>query len=80
IIGYFVNTVVYRTQCNLSHSFNTYLDQVKNTVLDAWEYQQLPFAKLVSETYGERSLETSPFFQLMFAYYRHDAQTDADMS
>lgn len=80
IIGYFVNTVVYRTQCNLSHSFNTYLDQVKNTVLDAWEYQQLPFAKLVSETYGERSLETSPFFQLMFAYYRHGAQTDADMS
>jgi amino acid adenylation domain-containing protein len=76
IIGYFVNTVVYRTQCNLSQNFNSYLDQVKNTVLDAWEHQQLPFAKLVSDTYGARSLDTSPFFQLMFAYYRHDVQSD----
>lgn len=72
IIGYFVNTVVYRTRCDLSESFHRYLEQVKSTVLDAWEHQQLPFAKLVSDIYGERSLDSSPFFQLMFAYYRHD--------
>ncbi|CAH9049678.1 Dimodular nonribosomal peptide synthase [Pseudoalteromonas sp. CIP111854] len=80
IIGYFVNTVVYRTQCDLTHSFSEYLAQVKNTVLDAWEHQQLPFAKLVSEIYGERSLDTSPFFQLMFAYYRHDSHSDDGLS
>ncbi|MBD1580778.1 non-ribosomal peptide synthetase [Pseudoalteromonas sp. S16_S37] len=80
IIGYFVNTVVYRTQCDMSQSFSAYLEQVKNTVLDAWEYQQLPFAKLVSDIYGERSLDTSPFFQLMFAYYRHDGDADEQMS
>ncbi len=74
LIGFFVNTLVLRNQLKGEPSFNEYLCQVKNTVLDAFTHQQLAFEKLVEALQPERDLAGTPFFQVMFIYHNTAGQ------
>ncbi|NRA56496.1 MAG: amino acid adenylation domain-containing protein, partial [Gammaproteobacteria bacterium] len=49
-------------------TFNEFLQQVKQTTLDAQDNQDLPFEQLVEALQVERSLSHSPLFQAMFNY------------
>ncbi len=68
LIGFFVNTVVLRSQIDSTISFHDFLTQNRTTVLDAFNQQQVPFDLVVEAVNPARSLSYSPLFQIMFDY------------
>ncbi|MGH8387042.1 MAG: amino acid adenylation domain-containing protein [Pseudomonas sp.] len=66
LIGFFVNTQVLRAELDGRLPFSQLLEQTRAGSLDAQDYQDLPFERLVQALQGERSLSHSPLFQVMF--------------
>ncbi len=72
LIGCLVNTLVLRGDLARASSFGELLAQVRDTVLEAWDHQELPFEKLVEALRPERGVERHPLFQVTLAM-RHEA-------
>ncbi|RYZ35852.1 MAG: amino acid adenylation domain-containing protein, partial [Myxococcaceae bacterium] len=67
LVGFFVNTLVLRARVRPEDSFRALLAQVRDTTLDAYEHQDLPFEKLVEELQVQRDLGRTPLVQTIFA-------------
>lgn len=67
LVGFFVNTVVLRTDCAVGKSFLDYLQQVKEVNLEAQKNQDLPFQQLLEIINPIRSRSHSPLFQILFS-------------
>jgi natural product biosynthesis luciferase-like monooxygenase protein/amino acid adenylation domain-containing protein len=65
LIGFFLNTLVLRTQVRGSDTFEALLQQVTTTTLDAYAHQDVPFEQLVDVLKPERHVSHSPLFQAM---------------
>jgi amino acid adenylation domain-containing protein len=71
LIGFFVNTLALRTRIEDQATFRQILRQVRETTLEAYTHQDLPFEKVVEALHPERSTSHAPFLQAVFT-----SQTD----
>ncbi|MFD4243536.1 amino acid adenylation domain-containing protein [Streptomyces sp. NPDC058525] len=65
LVGFLVNTVVLRSRVAPELSFGALLDRVKETVLDAFAHEDLPFERLVEVVQPERDAGRTPLIQTM---------------
>ncbi len=66
LIGCFINTLALRTNFSGSLTFQELLARVKQTALDAYAHQDLPFPTLVGKLVSKRELSSAPLFQVAF--------------
>ena len=64
-LGFFTNTLAFRTQVEPELSFNQMLALEKETLLDAYANQDVSFEKLVDELNPTRDLSRAAIFQVM---------------
>ncbi|RBL90698.1 non-ribosomal peptide synthetase [Chitinophaga flava] len=67
VVGYFINTLAIRSNVESNISFRDLLQQLKETLLQAYQHQDTPFEKVVDAVVTERELDRTPLFQVMFS-------------
>jgi len=66
LIGFFVNTLIFKADFSQSEDFRSLLKQVRERTLKAYAHQALPFEHLVDALQPERDMSHSPLFQVAF--------------
>ncbi|AVZ29697.1 linear gramicidin synthase subunit B [Nodularia spumigena UHCC 0039] len=83
LIGFFVNTLVLRTDISGNPTFQSLLERIRTTAADAYQHQEIPFAKVVEALQIERDLSHNPLVQVMFqvqnAAYQLQNDTHLDL-
>jgi surfactin family lipopeptide synthetase A len=71
LLGYFLNTIVLRTDLSGtaagSPTFRQVLDRVRRTTLDALSNDEAPLDRLVAELQPQRDANRNPLFQVLFS-------------
>ncbi|MFI5618577.1 amino acid adenylation domain-containing protein [Streptomyces sp. NPDC051567] len=65
LVGFLANTVVLRSHIDPQLSFGELVGQVRETVLDAFTHEEVPFERVVEAVQRERDTSRTPLFQVM---------------
>lgn len=66
VIGYFINTLVMRTQLGGAARLEEVIDRVRATAIDAYANRDAPFEWVVREVSAQRAATSTPLFNVMF--------------
>ncbi len=66
LIGSFSNNILIRTRFEHDPTFLEVLAQVRDSALDAFAHQEVPFEILLDELQPERNVSVNPLFQALF--------------
>ena len=72
LIGFFTNLLPLRARLDGDLEFTQLLKQVRETTLEAYAHQDLPFEKLVEELRPERDLGRNPMVQVLLVMQNPD--------
>ncbi|MFF0161140.1 amino acid adenylation domain-containing protein [Streptomyces sp. NPDC005263] len=75
LIGYGINTLVMRGSWSDDPGFAELVGRTRDAVLDAFDHQEVPFARLVDELQPERDMSRTPLHQVAFTM--HEQRVDA---
>lgn len=67
LLGFFANTVVFRTDLSNDPTFKEVLARVRDVAVGVYSHQELPFEKLVEVIQPERNTSHTVIFQVLFA-------------
>lgn len=80
IVGMFVNTLPIRCRVDSSMEFKHFLEMVRNTVIQAFEHQEVPFDKILAEVEYDRPIGRNPLFDVMFVLQNFEFETCLESS
>jgi amino acid adenylation domain-containing protein len=70
LIGFFVNTVVVRSDLSDNPTFRALLSKVREAVMEATEHEDLPLERIVEDLRPERTAGQSPLAQVMLTMHK----------
>jgi len=73
LIGFLVGTLPIRADLSGDPAFTELLGRVRQSVMDGYAHQDLPFGKLVQALAIERDPSRTPVFQIAFSYAERDS-------
>ncbi|MCY9771193.1 condensation domain-containing protein, partial [Paenibacillus alvei] len=66
MLGMFVNTLAIRSMPSADKTFRSYLEEMKQLALTAFEHAEYPFEELVEHVVRHRDVSRNPIFDAMF--------------
>ncbi|WP_062052622.1 non-ribosomal peptide synthetase [Aquimarina longa] len=78
MIGFFVNTLALRSDLSGDPSFQDVLRSVKQTTLEGYDHQLVPFEKVVDRVVTTRDMSMSPLFQVLFDFQKTEGSSGED--
>lgn len=80
IIGFFANTLAIRADLTGDPTIQQVMQRIRETALNGYSHQDLPFDLLVSELLPERQANRSPIFQAMLVLQNASQSSSLDLA